>query len=60
MSKWTSRKFWSAWVLEIILVVLLCYGKISGAEFIQGTTWIWGFYFAANVGVIVANKPGPT
>lgn len=59
MSKWTSRKFWSAWVIEIVFVVLLCVGKLNGAEFIQGTTWLWGFYFAANVGVTFVSQPRP-
>lgn len=53
-SKWSSRKWLSAWAVQILMTVLLCTGMIEGAEFIDGTKWLWGFYFASNVGTYMA------
>jgi hypothetical protein len=56
MSKWTSRKFAAACFLEVLFVILLCVGKLTGGEFITGTSIIWPSYFAANVGVYLTAK----
>jgi len=58
MEKLTSRKFWFAIALSVLLVVLLWYGKIQSNDFIEALMTLFGIYSGANVITKFAPKRG--
>ena len=45
-----GRRFWLCTGTSLAACVLLWYGKLTGAEWVNLTTWITGIYAAANTG----------
>jgi hypothetical protein len=53
---YTSRKFNSAWVLTLLLVLLLITGNIDQVVFGSIFSILWSSYFTANVATKFVNK----
>lgn len=54
--RWSSRKFLTMVVLEMITTALLWVGKIGPEHWVEVTSWLAAAYFVANVGQRFAEK----
>jgi len=58
MEKLTSRKFWFAIGLTVLITVLVWYGKINSSDYVEALLFLFAIYSGANVATKFTSKKG--